>query len=248
MRVLHGNDGEGMKHREPCVPISRAIRPRAVFQPFGAARRGEARAKLPPCSQCSQFHVSLSLSLVIGWGSLDRFCMSTDQRWKWAGIVSVVSVGGVLITDIVANVVGGYISDRIKTWDVPQHAPRRQEARLRDRDGFEHPASGKRGQVTMAAVAPKPASAPMPEIDIGEPTPPAGAPRQQPRQSQCRCHHQRSQPAVLSGTVEQVIDTATLQIQGETIELAGIKGSARPIAISLRNSSRSRARKSAASR
>ena len=55
--------------------------------------------------------------------------MSTDQRWKWAGIVSVVSVGGVLITDIVANVVGGYISDRIKTsWDVPQHAPAAQQA------------------------------------------------------------------------------------------------------------------------
>ena len=55
--------------------------------------------------------------------------MSTDQRWKWAGIVSVVSVGGVLITDIVANVVGGYISDRIKTsWDVPQNAPAAQEA------------------------------------------------------------------------------------------------------------------------
>ena len=39
----------------------------------------------------------------------------------------MVSVGGVLITDIVANVVGGYISDRIKTsWDVPQHAPAAQ--------------------------------------------------------------------------------------------------------------------------
>ena len=32
----------------------------------------------------------------------------------------------------------------------------------------------------------------------------------------------------LSGTVEQVIDTATLQIQGETIELAGIKGLGSP--------------------
>ena len=46
--------------------------------------------------------------------------MSSDQRWKWAGIVSVVSIGGVLITDIVANVVGGYISDQIKTWEVQQ--------------------------------------------------------------------------------------------------------------------------------
>ena len=41
----------------------------------------------------------------------------------------MVSVGGVLITDIVANVVGGYISDRIKTsWDVLQHAPAAQQA------------------------------------------------------------------------------------------------------------------------
>ena len=73
--------------------------------------------------------------------------MSTDQRWKWAGIVSVVSVGGVLITDIVANVVGGYISDRIKTsWDVPQNAPAAQAGSCqRDRDRLEHPASGKRG-------------------------------------------------------------------------------------------------------
>jgi len=48
--------------------------------------------------------------------------MSSDQRWKWAGIVSVVSIGGVLITDIVANVVGGYISEQIKTWQVPDQA------------------------------------------------------------------------------------------------------------------------------
>ena len=162
----------------------------------------------------------------------------------------MVSVGGVLITDIVANVVGGYISDRIKTWDVLQaRACRATSSCQRDRDGFEHPASGKRGQVTMAAVAPKPASAPMPEIDIGEPTPaPDAEPEAAAAPEPMPLPPPQAQPAALSGTVEQVIDTATLQIQGETIELAGIKGSARPIAISLRNSSRSKARKSAASR
>ena len=33
-----------------------------------------------------------------------------------------MSIGGVLITDIVANVVGGYISEQIKTWQVPDQA------------------------------------------------------------------------------------------------------------------------------
>ena len=73
--------------------------------------------------------------------------MSTDQRWKWAGIVSVVSIGGVLITDIVANVVGGYISDRSRRRGTSR-SRRRSHATgscQRDRDGLEHPASGKRG-------------------------------------------------------------------------------------------------------
>ena len=144
----------------------------------------------------------------------------------------MVSIGGVLITDIVANVVGGYISDRIKTsWDVPQQRarPRKQAPANATETVSSIPPPASEGQVTMAAVAPKPASAPMPEIDIGEPTPaPDAEPRQRPRQSQCRCHHRRSQPAALSGTVEQVIDTATLQIRGETIELAGIKGLGSP--------------------
>lgn len=36
------------------------------------------------------------------------------------------------------------------------------------------------------------------------------------------------QPVPLNGTVEQVIDTGTLKIQGETIELAGVKGLGSP--------------------
>ena len=106
----------------------------------------------------------------------------------------MVSIGGVLITDIVANVVGGYISDRIKTsWDVPHERARREASCLRTTETVSSiPPPASEGQVTMAAVAPKPASAPMPEIDIGEPAPaPDAEPRQRPRQSRCRCHHRR---------------------------------------------------------
>mgnify|MGYP000527662461 CR=1 FL=1 len=157
--------------------------------------------------------------------------MSTDQRWRWAGIVSVLSIGGVLLTDIAANVVGGYISDRIKTsWDVPHDPPAAQQATSEVTETVSSiPPPASEGQVTMAAVAPKPASAPMPEIDIGEPAPApevereiATAPEPMPLPPP------QIQPAAVSGTVEQVIDTATLQIQGETIELAGIKGLGSP--------------------
>jgi endonuclease YncB( thermonuclease family) len=150
--------------------------------------------------------------------------MSSDQRWKWAGIVSVVSIGGVLITDIVANVVGGYISDQIKTWDVPQQAPAAQQAPANATETVSSiPAPAKETQVTMAAVAPKPEPAPMPPIDIPPEQAPetATAPEPMPLPPE-------PQQAVLTGTVDQVIDTGTLKIQGETIELAGIKGLGSP--------------------
>ena len=157
--------------------------------------------------------------------------MSTDQRWKWAGIVSVVSIGGVLITDIVANVVGGYITDQIKTWDVPEQAPQaKPQVPAVEADvvsSIPPPASGE--QVTMAAVTPKPSSAPMPEIDIGEPTPEADAePETATAPEPMPLPPREQQPVALSGTVEQVIDTATLLVQGETVELAGIKGLGSP--------------------
>ncbi len=155
--------------------------------------------------------------------------MSTDQRWRWAGIVSVLSIGGVLLTDIAANVVGGYISDRIKTsWDVPHDPPAAQQATSEVTETVSSiPPPASEGQVTMAAVAPKPASAPMPEIDIGEPAPDP-APEMARAPEPMPLPPQEPVPAALSGTVEQVIDTATLQIQGETIELVGIKGLGSP--------------------
>jgi endonuclease YncB( thermonuclease family) len=157
--------------------------------------------------------------------------MSADQRWKWAGIVSVVSIGGVLITDIVANVVGGYISEQIKqSWQVPDQPPPAPEAPANTAETVSSiPPPASEGQVTMAAVAPKPAAAPMPEIDIGEPAPaPDAEPEAATAPEPMPLPPPELQPSVLSGTVEQVIDTATLQIEGETIELAGIKGLGSP--------------------
>src|SRR5262245_2210132 len=151
-------------------------------------------------------------------GSLDRFCMSSDQRWKWAGIVSVISVGGVLITDIVANVVGGYISDQIKTWQVPIQPPAQNQAQAKgdapaaDAEPVSSiPAPANETQLTMAAVAPKPEPAPMPPVDIPPERPPeaATAPEPMPLPPE-------PQQTALTGTVDQVIDTGTLKIQGET--------------------------------
>jgi endonuclease YncB( thermonuclease family) len=159
--------------------------------------------------------------------------MASDQRWRWAGIVSVISVGGVLVTDIVANVVGGYISEQIKSWQVPdeaplgaQHAP--PPASATDTVSSIPPPSSE-GQLTMAAIAPKPASAPLPEIDIGEPAPEPEAYSEVARvPDPMPLPPPDPQPMPLSGTVDQVIDTATLKIQGETIELAGVSGLGSP--------------------
>ena len=154
--------------------------------------------------------------------------MSSDQRWKWAGIVSVVSIGGVLITDIVANVVGGYIADQIKTWQVPIQPPAQDQAQAKHEASAAEavssiPAPANETQVTMAAVAPKPEPAPMPPIDIPpeQASETATAPEPMPLPPE-------PQQAVLTGTVDQVIDTGTLKIQGETVELAGIKGLGSP--------------------
>jgi len=154
--------------------------------------------------------------------------MSSDRRWKWAGIISVVSIGGVLITDIVANVVGGYIADQIKTWQVPIQPPAQDQAQAKHEASAAEavssiPAPANETQVTMAAVAPKPEPAPMPPIDIPpeQASETATAPEPMPLPPE-------PQQAVLTGTVDQVIDTGTLKIRGETIELAGIKGLGSP--------------------
>jgi endonuclease YncB( thermonuclease family) len=149
--------------------------------------------------------------------------MSSDQRWKWAGIVSVISLGGVLLTDIFANVVGGYISDQIKTWQMPEHPPVTPAAQS-DTVSSIPPAAADEPQVTMAAVTPRPEAAPMPPIEI----PPEAAPVAATAPEPMPLPPPEPRPRPVSGTVEQVIDTGTLKIQGATIALAGVRGLGSP--------------------
>jgi endonuclease YncB( thermonuclease family) len=153
--------------------------------------------------------------------------MGSEQRWRWAGIVSVIGIVGVLISDIVGNVVGGYITDRLKNWRIPEPAtagtlvasvqgsaapaPKTEEQagpQLSTPASDEHePASE-----TMAAHEPMP----LPEADpeaMPDREPPSAPPPERP---------------VVSGSVERVIDTATLKIGGETVLLAGVEGLGSP--------------------
>jgi len=169
--------------------------------------------------------------------------MASDQRWKWAGIVSAVSIGGVMVTDIVSNVVGGYISDRIKaTWEMPAQAPaakeaappQQAEAMISSPPMAPSPQPQMtQPQVTMAAVTPRTPPARASEIAIApEPQPlPDAEPEPEPEAvatPEPMPLPPEPQAMALSGTVEQVIDTGTLKIEGETIVLAGIKGLGSP--------------------
>ena len=132
--------------------------------------------------------------------------MATDQRWKWAGIVSVVSVAGVLITDIVANVVGGYISDQLKvSWLMPGDAPTSTQTTEPDQDMVVSsiPAAPKQApQAQLAAVASKPLASET--VAIREPEPvlePEVRPSQNPSPPQTPparrnpCRYRRPRPS-----------------------------------------------------
>jgi endonuclease YncB( thermonuclease family) len=150
--------------------------------------------------------------------------MGSEQRWRWAWIVSGIGIAGVLVTDIVANVVGGYITDRLKGWQLPdgqqavtgaaivaslQTAPTSNavaKAPLAptDEDDARLPETE-----TVAARG----SMPLPETEP-EPLPePTALP---------------PQPEMLRGSVEKVIDTGTLRIGGEIVLLAGVEGLGSP--------------------
>ncbi len=154
----------------------------------------------------------------------------------------MIGIGGVLITDIAANVVGGYISDRIKTWQVPEgetaaprDAPkdseaavaavpaRQPEASAAPEAEAAMPVEGKVSTETVAARDPLPL-APQPEPAL-EPEP---VPDEEPLPEPAALPAPPMQPLVLNGLVERVIDTGTLKIGGETVLLAGIKGLGSP--------------------
>lgn len=162
--------------------------------------------------------------------------MDTDQRWKWAGIVSVVSIGGVLITDIVANVVGGYISEQIKTsWLTPEETTASGQAATppAQETTASLPQAAPKREARLAAVAPQPRVAETTTVATREPA--LAQPEPEPAYEE---PHNAATPESmplppppsleLSGTVERVIDTGTLKIEGETVVLAGIKGLGSP--------------------
>jgi endonuclease YncB( thermonuclease family) len=159
--------------------------------------------------------------------------MVTDQRWRWAGIVSVISIGGVLITDIVANVVGGYISEQIKTWQVPEGQPKARANAPSEAEAMVANVSDEESQPAMATVATKTKSAREPAAEALAtrdqlPTEQQAEPEEEPLPPPQALPAPPPQPLVLNGPVEKVIDTGTLKIAGETVLLAGIKGLGSP--------------------
>jgi endonuclease YncB( thermonuclease family) len=169
-----------------------------------------------------------------------RASMHTDQKWKWAGIVSVVSIVGVLLTDVVANVVAGYISDQIKGWEVPEQATAARQASAQLPETIvaasEHSFPERQASVAPQALSP---SETQPKITARAqtfPTPESQSnvavlppSETQPEAVPSANPPPRSEPQrEVTGRVEQVIDTGTLKIEGETIHLAGITGLGSP--------------------
>ncbi len=136
-----------------------------------------------------------------------QFPTTTDQRWKWAGIVSVVSICGVLVTEIVANIVGGYISDQIMDWQPPQTEGMTASV------AFRRPA-----ETVITAVPVRATKGALPEVPTTV-APPAPLPAEEVETEVI----EPELPAV-TGKVQKVIDTATLRIEGNTVPLAGITG------------------------
>ena len=137
-----------------------------------------------------------------------QFPITTDSRWKWAGIVSVVSICGVLVIEIVANIVGGYISDQIMEWQPPQTEQATASVALL------RPA-----ETVVAAVPVRATKGPRPEAPTAV-TPPSPLPADDEVETKLI---EPELPAV-SGKVQKVIDTATLRIEGNTVPLVGITG------------------------
>lgn len=80
-------------------------------------------------------------------------------------------------------------------------------------------------QAKVAAAASKPLPAPEPEVVIASESMPLPEPEPEIMATHAPLP---PEPRSLMGTVEQVIDTATLKIRGETIMLAGIRGLGSP--------------------
>ena len=139
--------------------------------------------------------------------------MHSDQKWRWAGIVSVVSICGVILTETAANLIGNYISDQIKGWETPKQVTAASVAGPTQVAKSEARAEAEaEPEILVAAVPMRAAKEPQPSAPASLRPPPLP----------------ETQPASLSGTVEKVLDTATLQVGGQRLLLAGITGFGSP--------------------
>jgi endonuclease YncB( thermonuclease family) len=145
--------------------------------------------------------------------------MDSDKKWRWAGIVSVASICGVILTETVANLLGGYISDQIKSWEPPAEA---------------NVASAAPAPVTQSE-AKSSAAAEETSVPVDNEVVVAAVPMRDTKESQAvKSESLNSEPAPdpqpqpLSGSVEKVFDTATLLVRGQKLMLAGITGFGSP--------------------
>jgi endonuclease YncB( thermonuclease family) len=137
--------------------------------------------------------------------------MHSDQKWRWAGIVSVVSICGVILTETAANLIGNYISDQIKGWETPKQTTAATMAGSSQAVKSEAEAEAQ-PEILVAAVPMRAAKEPQASGSTSLKAPPLPD----------------TEPAALSGTVEKVLDTATLQVGGQRLLLAGITGFGSP--------------------
>jgi endonuclease YncB( thermonuclease family) len=140
--------------------------------------------------------------------------MDGQQKWRWAGIVSVASICGVILTETAANLLGGFISDQIKSW--------------------EPPATATVASVAPAAVAKSDKSEAKP-ANTEEEVLVAAVPNRDGKESQAVTTQSLRptpspdpQPQPMSGPVEKVLDTATILVGGQRLLLAGITGFGSP--------------------
>lgn len=141
--------------------------------------------------------------------------MDGQQKWRWAGIVSVASICGVILTETAANLLGGYISDQIKSWEPPAEA-------------------------NVASVAPGPVansikSQTTPVADTEDEVLVAAVPARDTKESQSVSTQSLRpisspdpQPQPMSGSVDKVLNTATILVDGQRLMLAGITGFGSP--------------------
>ncbi len=141
--------------------------------------------------------------------------MDGQQKWRWAGIVSVASICGVILTETAANLLGGYISDQIKSWEPPAEA---------------NVASVAAGPVTKSNK-----SETKPVADTEEDVLVAAVPARDDKESQAVSTQSLRptpspdpQPQPMNGSVEKVLDTATILVDGQRLMLAGITGFGSP--------------------